>query len=316
VIDLDLSDIEEYAAEVERDEVSDSVQELVPGRVLHLDGDYAAYFCAGGDGMQPHIAREVTEARIDRATRMAGATAAVVHLTHGASDKGGRFDIATVKPYQGQRAGHKPKNWRTVREYLELAPYKLWKRAIWRDREADDGMGLASNCYNPMRNIVIHTRDKDMRMLPGTHMTWMDWIIVHVPEGAYEVIGADGETYGHKWFWLQMLQGDSADHIPGLEKYEGKDCGKVTAAELLAGTRCNADAFDVVRGAYRSTYMETWGDRFAEQAGLLWIRRTATAPLHEFLVVCPQDNDLLRGVQQLQDRVRNAKDARPKGDKE
>lgn len=299
----DFADIEEAAAEVEREEMSDSVQEIVPGRVLHLDGDYAAYFCAGGSETSPSTARMIADQRIDRAARMGGATRAVVHLTHGASNKGKRFDIATVKPYQGQRQGHKPKNWRTVREHLELAPYKPWERRVWRDREADDGMGLASNCYNPVRYCLIHTRDKDMRMLPGTHLTWVDFLIVHVPLGAYEVIGDDGETYGHKWFWLQMLQGDSADHIPGLEKHEGQNCGEVTAAELLAGTRSNRDAFDVVQQGYQSTYGKSWADFFVEQAGLLWMRRTHSAPIQEFLVVCPQSPDLLRGVLRLQERV-------------
>ena len=139
--------IDEAAAEVEREEMSDSVQEIVPGRTLHLDGDYAAYFCAGGSEMSPITARQVTEQRIERARRMSGATASVVHLTHAASDKGKRFDIATVKPYQGQRGSHKPKNWRYLRTFLETAPYQPWQRHLWRDREADDGMGLASNNY-------------------------------------------------------------------------------------------------------------------------------------------------------------------------
>jgi DNA polymerase-1 len=302
---MDLSAaIDAAAAEVEREEMSDAVQEIVPGRVLNIDGDYAAYFCAGGSETSPSTARLVTDNRIDRATRMAGATRAVVHLTHGASNKGRRFDIATVKPYQGQRVGHKPKNWRTVREHLELAPYKPWERLIWRDREADDGMGLASNVYQPIRNCVIHTRDKDMRMLPGTHLTWVDYLIVQVPEGAYEVIGCDGETYGHKWFWLQMLQGDSADHIPGLEKYEGKDCGAVTAAQILSGTQCNADAFDAVSQAYHGTYGATgWQDRFCEQAALLWMRRSSDAVLHEFMSAVPARTGLWPAVERLHHRV-------------
>ncbi|NUX98767.1 hypothetical protein [Paraburkholderia youngii] len=295
--------IEAEAAAVAAKEASDSVQEIVPGRTLHLDGDYAAYFCAGGSETSPATARFITDQRIETATRMAGATRCVIHLTHAASNKGKRFFAASVKPYQGQRQGHKPKNWRFVREYLELAPYKPWERRLWRDREADDGLGLASNCLYPMRDTVIHTRDKDMRMLPGTHLTWVDYLLVHVPEGTYELIGADGEVYGTKWFWLQMLQGDGADHIPGLEKHEGKDCGPVTAAELLAGTRSNADAYGVVSAAYRGTYGDEWADRFCEQAALLWIRRTADAPVHEFLTCVPQGSDLRAAVRRLHDRI-------------
>ncbi|EML1602146.1 phosphodiesterase [Burkholderia cenocepacia] len=297
------AEIEAAAAKVEVEAMSDSAQEIVPGRTLHLDGDYAAYFCAGGSETQAATARFITDQRIETATRMAGATRCVIHLTHAASDKGKRFHAATVKPYQGQRQGHKPVNWRFVREYLELAPYKPWDRRLWRDREADDGMGLASNCMNPVRDTVIHTRDKDMRMLPGTHLTWTDYLLVHVPLGAYEVIGADGLVYGTKWFWLQMLQGDSADHIPGLEKHEGKNCGEATAAEMLSGTNSNADAYAVVADAYSGTYGSAWCDRFVEQAALLWIRRTALAPVHEFLSVVPRGHQLARAVRALHDRI-------------
>ncbi|HEF4776461.1 phosphodiesterase [Burkholderia multivorans] len=298
------AEIAAAAAAAEREAVSDSVQEIVPGRTLHLDGDYAAYFCAGGSETQAATARFITDQRIETATRMAGATRCVIHLTHAASDKGKRFHAATVKPYQGQRQGHKPKNWRFVREYLELAPHKPWKRVVWRDREADDGMGLASNRINPVRDVVIHTRDKDMRMLPGTHLTWTDFLLVNVPLGAYEVIGPDGLLYGTKWFWQQMLMGDTADHIPGLEKHEGKNCGEATAAAMLAGTRCNADAYGVVSEAYRSTYGGEWPDRFCEQACLLWIRRTSDAPVHEFLTCVPSGADLHDAVRRLHDRIR------------
>ncbi|HDR9131352.1 phosphodiesterase [Burkholderia vietnamiensis] len=297
------AEIEAAASAAEREAVSDSVQEVVPGRTLHLDGDYAAYFCAGGSETSAATARFITDQRIETATRMAGATRCVIHLTHAASDKGKRFHAASVKPYQGQRQGHKPKNWRFVREYLELAPYKPWERLIWRDREADDGMGLASNRMNPVRDTVIHTRDKDMRMLPGTHLTWTDYLLVHVPLGAYEVIGPDKLVYGTKWFWLQMLQGDTADHIPGLEKHEGKNCGEVTAAELLAGTASNADAYGVVAAAYRGHYGDEWADRFVEQAALLWIRRTHDAPVHEFISCVPAGSDLLPAVRRLHDRI-------------
>jgi DNA polymerase-1 len=297
------AEVEAAAAAAEREEHSESVQEIVPGRTLHIDGDYAAYFCAGGSETDAATARYITDQRIETAWRMSGAQKCLVHLTHAASNKGKRYHVATVKPYQGHRQGHKPKNWRFVREYLETARFKNWERICWRDREADDGLGLATNLLYPDTRTVIHTRDKDMRMLPGTHLTWVDYLLVHVPLGAYEVIGSDGLTYGHKWFWLQMLQGDSADHIPGLEKHEGKDCGEKTAEALLAGTTCNADAYAVVSRAYRLTYMESWVHRFVEQACLLWIRRTALAPVHEFMAVVPSTAELLPGLHELHERI-------------
>lgn len=143
-----------------------------------------------------------------------------------------------------------------------------------------------------------------MQMLPGTHMDWVDYTLVHVPVGAYEVYDPlHDKVYGHKWFWLQMLQGDTADHIPGLEKYEGKDCGAVTAATLLAGTHCNDEAYEVVSRAYETTYGDAWADRLVEQAGLLWIRTTTRAPIHEFLRVVPSSREVLGAITKLKRRV-------------
>jgi hypothetical protein len=297
------AEVEAAAADAEVKELNSAVQEVVPGRTLNLDGDYAAYFCAGGSETDAASARYITDKRIEMAWSLSGATHCQIHLTHAASNKGKRYHIASVKPYQGQRKGHKPKNWAFVREYLETARYKNWLRIHWEDREADDGLGLSSNVLNPITRTVIHTRDKDMQMLPGTHMSWTDYELTFVPYGAYEVIGAEGKTFGHKWFWLQMLQGDTADHIPGLETHEGKNVGPDTAATLLAGTCGNAEAYEVVGRAYEATYGQAWTDRFVEQAALLWIRRTTSAPIHEFLEVVPSSLPLLAACARLKRRV-------------
>jgi DNA polymerase-1 len=279
-------------------------QEIVPRRRLHIDGDYAAYFCAGGSDTEAGVTRIITDNKIEQAAAMCGASSVHLHLTHAASDKGQRYFIASVKPYQGQRKGHKPKNWAVVREYLETARGKNWTRHVWADREADDGLGLASSVRDPVAGCVLFTKDKDMQMLPGTHMDWVDYTLVHVPVGAYEVYDPlHDKVYGHKWFWLQMLQGDTADHIPGLEKYEGKDCGAVTAATLLAGTHCNDEAYEVVSRAYETTYGDAWADRLVEQAGLLWIRTTTRAPIHEFLRVVPSSREVLGAITKLKRRV-------------
>ncbi|APU00315.1 exonuclease [Ralstonia phage RS-PII-1] len=257
---------------------------VVPGRVVHVDGDYLAYFAAGGDEMPVGIARRVCAERIESFREMSGAASAVLHLTTSGSTKGERFLASTVKDYQGHRAGKKPKNWQAMRDYLEHSEYATFKRAMWADREADDGIALASE----QGDIVIATRDKDMRMLPGIHVDWLNYTEVVVPRGAYEVIGdVDGLVYGHKWFWLQMLQGDTADNIPGLPKFYGKQCGPATAEKALAGTTCNAEAFDVVSRAYHAHYDKGWSDRMAEQACLLWLRTDSAASPDNFLGIVP-----------------------------
>lgn len=282
------------------------MQELVPGRVCHIDGDYLAYFAAGNNDLPVGTARHIAKERIEAFRDMSGSTKAHVHLTAKGSTKGERFLIATVKKYQGQRAGHHPKNWAALREYLEHAEYVPFTRKIWHDREADDGMAYASAVpVDPVSSVVVATRDKDMRMFPGCHIDWLDYTLTEVPKGAYEVIGKSGLVFGHKWFWLQMLQGDTADNIPGLESYEGKTIGETRAAEHLAGTTCNEEAFEVVSRMYESTYgWEAGYDRLVEQAALLWMRPSSHAPIHDLLYVVPSSPDIRAALGRLINRVK------------
>ena len=249
--------------------------------IAHVDGDYAAYFCAGSENCSAGDARRNVLSRVSHLKHISGADRVVMHLTHGASSKGDRFLAATTQPYQGQRqSGRKPNNWAFLREWMETYDGPHFTPKIWTTREADDGMAFVSTGAAKHGNVlhVIHTADKDMRMFCGTHITWEDYHIVDVPLGTYDIVGADGLQYGHKWFWMQMLMGDTADFIPGLPKV-----GKVTAEELLFGTKSNAEAAPLVYGKYAEVKGEGWQRYFAEQAVLLWMRTDRDANLLDVL---------------------------------
>ncbi len=270
--------------------------EVEPKRVVHIDGDYLAYFAAGGDEMPVGTARHVCADRIEAFRELSGSGTATVHLTLSGSNKGERALAATVKPYQGHRTGKKPKNWAAMRDFLENASYVRYTRKTWKDREADDGIAHASfSSPDPVRFVAIASKDKDMRMLAGRHLDWDTYIETLVPADAYEVTNElivdpdDGEPliFGHKWFWMQMLMGDTADHIPGLPRLHGAKCGKKTAAKALAGTTCNREAWDVVARGYHAHYGDGWSDRMAEQACLLWLRVDDAAAVDNFLTIAP-----------------------------
>lgn len=245
----------------------------IPGRVMHVDGDYLAYYAAGGDDMPAGTARMVARDRILNMQRQSRSESVVLQLTDDASDKGLRYRIATVKTYQGNRSGKsKPKNWSHVREYL-LNTQEFGRR-VWIDREADDGIAFAAHCDG--EPIVISSTDKDMRMLPGYHLDWKTGEVVEVPKGTYSIIGDNGLQYGLKWFCLQMLQGDAADNCPGLEfvvcNGKRKRCGEKTAEDLLADCSDFTTALWRVATHYRNCYADEWADRFMEQAALMWLR--------------------------------------------
>jgi DNA polymerase-1 len=277
--------------------------ETVPGRVLHIDGDYAAYYCSGKDGTPIGLARRNVIDRIEKAVRASGAESVDVHLTSGDSHKGYRYLIAESRPYQGQRnAGRKPDNWHALRDFMENYEGSLFNPVTWSDREADDGMAYMSTVQLIAgKSPVIHTRDKDMRMFGGLHLEWQTFVSHNVPLGCFESYDRDGLMYGHKWFWSQLLTGDSADHIPGLPRV-----GKEAALRILRDVRNNEQAFGVVTELYRSKIGDRWADYFVEQAALLWMRACPLANVVDYLRIMPDNEDVSSASARMKQRVLGA----------
>lgn len=281
-----------------------------PGLALHIDGDYLAYFASGSDECEAGQARWNAVNRIETLRSMCGADRVYLHLTASGSHKGNRYLVATVKPYQEQRsASRRPKNWEFLRGYLEDYQGDAFKVIKWHNREADDGIAYAAcKAVAAGKYAVIGTADKDMRMLPGLHINWKTFQLTKVEPEDYRVVGADDLEYGTYWFWKQMLMGDTADHIPGLERYvengKEKKMGEVTAGKALAGTSNDGEAFHVIKTFYKSYYSKDWADRVAEQASLLWLRRDRSAGLLNFYSVMKSgDPELIEACKRLRTRV-------------
>lgn len=272
----------------------------VPGLTAHIDGDYMAYFAAGKDSLSPGDARRNIIKRVAKVKQTTGAERVIMHLTAGWSDKAGRYHVATERPYQAQRKGsRKPDNWDFCRSFMETHDGSLFTPKLWTDREADDGMAYLTHTLATHKGElhVIHSADKDMRMFAGLHLSW-DYATVRVPLDSYDVLGEDGLQYGHKWFWLQMLHGDSADHIPGLI-----GTGETIAKARLAGTKCNAEASAIVRGMYAAHHGDGWEDRFVEQAALLWMRTDRPASTTNFLTLGVFGPEVTAAAHRLDARV-------------
>lgn len=269
---------------------------VVPNRILLADGDGLAYYCAGKDGSDAGEARKQLVAKVKSAARMVGAEYIKVLLTDPASHKGHRYAIARVKPYQGQRSGsRRPDNWLALRDFMDGSGLPFDRDASL-VAEADDLFGWYS--YNYPDDVVHYTQDKDMRMLPGLHLDWVSHRLHKVEysldmfrerERMYNINVHDSmfneKQYGPKWFWMQMLHGDSADNIPGLPlatikyggsavdpKYSLNRVGEAAANKIFAGHVGQA-YHDIVAAAYRSYYGERWLVEMMEQACLLWMRR-------------------------------------------
>lgn len=241
--------------------------------LLCVDGDGLAYYCAGKDGTPPEQAYTYVTEMVDTFSEMTRPKSVLILLTAESSPKGGRYAVATVKPYQGQRKNsRRPENWRALRRYLEAG--RAGKVHTATHAEADDL--FAYHSHRCGGNIAIASQDKDMRMVPGLHVTWDRQRLFWVREG--ESPFHSGKQYGQRWFWEQMLQGDTADNIPGLPLLFGKKCGEVTAQRYLSDFP-NDELCDRVREAYAYLYKNEGDDRFVEQACLLWMRRVPADPL-------------------------------------
>lgn len=311
----------------------------VPGLTLHVDGDYLAYYASGNDECTPGTARVNAMSLIEKFMALTGSVNAVVHNTASGCHKGERFLAATVKPYQGQRdSNRKPKNYGYMRELLLNYTGDLFRVKTWATREADDGFGACAYFAsgNPAQAgyAALATADKDMRMLPGLHIDWTKLCLTRVKPGEYEVIGPNDKIYGLKWFWMQMLMGDTADNCPGLEYIwlpmkGGKDdkmlqCGEARAKTALNGITDGDAAYRTVVGHYRRSYRgrgptgtsQFADDRFCEQAALMWMRTGPRGDLVDFAQHTGAggfahlfDQPMWDAVERLQRRVADARAA-------
>ncbi len=282
-------------------EVVSVVPPVRPGSTLHIDGDYLAYFAAGGDGMALNICRMVVRERCEKMRVMAGCEKLLIHLSDPRCTKGDRRFISVTQPYQGQRlSGKKPGNWAATREYIESGEHGIPMK-VWMTREADDG---AAYCCETRShgNDAVASKDKDWRMFAGWHLDWDTFQLTEVPVDAFHVVGRNKLDYGHWFFWYQMLIGDTADHIPGIS-----GCGKGRAPIVLADATDNATAFDAVAAVYQRRKRAAWADYMVEQAALLWMRTDREASLVDFLKVFPYNDDIMAEAKRMTDRVATEK---------
>lgn len=164
-----------------------------------------------------------------------------------------RDDIATIKPYKGNREGNsKPKYYNEIREYLIECCGADMTDGI----EADDAMGTFQFGSSPKSTCIV-TIDKDLNMIPGLHYNF-------VKEKHYYVT----ETEAYISFFRQLLEGDTTDNIPGIT-----GIGPVTARKHILETLSEERCVEICKDLYRQQYGAQADQAITEIANLLWIRR-------------------------------------------
>lgn len=126
-----------------------------------------------------------------------------IYLTDSASN----FRIAEASsayPYKGNRSdAERPELLGAIKDWM----IEEYDAELQVGQEADDALSIAA-CT---QGHGIATIDKDLDGCPGWHYNWVRDTIYHVTEEEAD-----------RFFYTQMLTGDSTDNIPGLFKRTGK----------------------------------------------------------------------------------------------
>lgn len=140
--------------------------------------------------------------------------------------------------------------------------------------------------YKRIGNLdtIICTRDKDLRQCPGWHYGWECGL---QPSFGPELVDNKGwlkpkkdgySGVGLKFFFYQMLVGDSVDNIPGCP-----GLGPKKAYAILEQCNTKREHELAIIEAYKTKYEDNAEDMLLEQSKLLWMIReleTDGSPKH------------------------------------
>ncbi len=138
----------------------------------------------------------------------------------------------------------KPKYLQDIREFL----VQQWFAQVTSGCEADDYLGV-----NQTNETIICTIDKDLLQVPGRHFNWVTGEFLDQTEFG-----------GLQRFYMQLLQGDRGDNIPGVD-----GIGPKKSHRFLEGCETEQELFDICLKLYDKDV-----DRMVRNGKLLWIWRT------------------------------------------
>lgn len=254
---------------------------MINPKIALVDGDILRYQLGAvlskggtitlqGKTVDVPLPKDAVESRvtdfIDELLESTGTSSVKVYLSEG---RNFRYTRATMQPYKGNREGFvKPYHWATVGEVL----YRKYAPIVCEEFEADDH--LSKDQDSTGGTTVICSRDKDLRIRAGWHYSWSAG--TRCPEKPLYWIA---EIEGKRWFYTQLLTGDSTDNIIGCAvkaptstgKLRRKGVGPKKAEELLANAANEKEMFAIVAEQYRAIFGDGWQEAMKENGTLLWM---------------------------------------------
>lgn len=179
---------------------------------------------------------------------------------------------AVSKVYKGTRKSEKPFHYRNLTAYI-VARYET---RVANGCEADDLICIDQHSRLEQRDTIICTRDKDLRQASGWHYGWecgkqpefgpveydgFGTISLVKNKSGNKIVGG-----GRKFFYSQLLTGDTVDNIGGL-----KSTGPVKAYNLLSEANTDEECQAIIIGCYKNHDPDRWLQLLQEQSDLVWI---------------------------------------------
>lgn len=184
-----------------------------------------------------------------------------------------RNEIAKEKEYKGNRKGKdKPFHYANLKAYVQAA----YDCRLVEGLEADDLLSIEQTKRIKDRNTIICSRDKDLRIQEGYHYSWEvtgqprfgpAWVdelgVLQLKRGGKKLFGT-----GQRFFYSQLLTGDSTDNIPGLGGY-----GPIKTFNALKECTTTSELFRAVRELYRAKHGDLWEEKMLERGRCLWMTK-------------------------------------------
>lgn len=284
--------------------VKPQFQAPVGQRTLIIDGDGPAYRAATTVKTLPTAIRRFWTLILEQQF-LANCTHSRIHLTQRGCQKAHRNLYPSFWRYQEKRGNQsKPPLLEPLREAVARAfesndptmPPEFWVglHSFW---EADDciimdGVSFGDTC-------VVSSEDKDMRLTAAPYYERRTGLISFI-ENRYGYIkesftdGGKLKIIGHgtKFFWAQMLMGDSADRVRGLDRLDGKLIAEAGALQFLMPLQDESEAANAILSAYARS-----GQNPLAEAECLWLRRSELDSAYTYL----SELDLIPAIRQWLD---------------
>lgn len=281
--------------------LTEQFQYVNQGSVLLYDGDFSVYRASATvKTLKTAIRRFYQEVLTEMF--LTGTKECRVFITPSGNAKCNRYWYPSVKRYQDNRKNKVEIPLREpLKQHLISNPTEYHSEGIsivydyW--HEADDL--IVQDSYS-LENCIVSSGDKDLRLSPASRWDAKTGSVQPKLKDRFGYITLDRteaspvKGHGTKFFWWQMLAGDTADNVKGILKLHGKNCGDIGAYEALQDFTDETECAEWVIQQYANIQQDVLAE-----AEMMWLRRTPDDSACKYILEVIKDPILREWIQGL-----------------